>query len=141
MPLSVPPTFSSNIFRIDQCGVIKVADFGLTKNVYTRNYFRHDKSEEGSEEKLPIRWMAPESIENDIYNEESDVVGDISVGCCITNQCLVLSGVLMLHHRSMHILISNKYWHILRVNVYICELLWMSLMSIYGYLIYICGLH
>ena len=27
-----------------------------------------------SEERVPIRWMAPESIENDIYNESTDVV-------------------------------------------------------------------
>ena len=54
--------------------MIKVADFGLTKDMYSTNYFRHDKSEEGSEEKVPIRWMAPESIENDIYTERTDVV-------------------------------------------------------------------
>ena len=60
--------------RIDQHGVIKVADFGLTEDMYARNYFRRDKSEGGSEEKVPIRWMAPESIENDVYNERTDVV-------------------------------------------------------------------
>ena len=54
--------------------MIKVADFGLTEDMYVRNYFHRDKSEEGSEEKVPIRWMAPESIENDIYNERTDVV-------------------------------------------------------------------
>ena len=54
--------------------MIKVTDFGLTEDMYARNYFRRDKSREGSEEKVPIRWMAPESIENDIYNERSDVV-------------------------------------------------------------------
>ena len=63
-----------NISRIDQHGMIKVADFGLTQDIYDRNYFYHDKSEEGSEEKVPIRWMAPESIENDFYNEKTDVV-------------------------------------------------------------------
>ena len=53
--------------------MIKVADFGLTEDMYDRNYFRHNKSEEGSE-KVPIRWMAPESIENNIYTERTDVV-------------------------------------------------------------------
>ena len=61
-------------YRIDQHRVIKVADFGLMEDMYARNYFRRDKSEEGSEEKVPIRWMAPESIENDVYNERTDVV-------------------------------------------------------------------
>ena len=63
-----------NIYRIDRHGVIKVADFGLTEDMYGTNYFRRRKSETGSEEKGPIRWMAPESIENDIYNESTDVV-------------------------------------------------------------------
>ena len=60
--------------RIDQHGVIKVADFGMSEDMYVRNYFRRDKSEEESEEKVPIRWMAPESIEKDVYNEKTDVV-------------------------------------------------------------------
>ena len=54
--------------------MIKVADFGLTEDMYDRNYYRHDKSGEGNNEKVPIRWMAPESIENGIYNERTDVV-------------------------------------------------------------------
>ena len=54
--------------------MINVADFGLTEDMYVRNYFRHAKSGEGSEEKVPIRWMAPEGIENGIYNEKTDVV-------------------------------------------------------------------
>ena len=54
--------------------MIKVADFGLTEDMYDRNYYRHDKNEEGNGEKVPIRWMAPESIENDIYDERTDVV-------------------------------------------------------------------
>ena len=61
-------------YRIDQHGVIKVADFGLTEDMYTQNYFRRDKSKKVKEEKVPIRWMAPESIENDMYNERTDVV-------------------------------------------------------------------
>ena len=55
-------------------GAIKVADFGLTEDMYSTKYFHRMKSESGSEEKVPIRWMAPESIENDIYNQSTDVV-------------------------------------------------------------------
>ena len=69
-----------NFFRIDGHGVIKVADFGLTEDMYGTNYFRRSKSEMESEEKVPIRWMAPESIENDIYNESTDVVRTV-VSC------------------------------------------------------------
>ena len=51
-----------------------MADFGLTEDMYAKNYFRRDKSEGESEEKVPIRWMAPESIESAIFNERTDVV-------------------------------------------------------------------
>ena len=53
-------------------GVIKVADFGLAEDIYTRNYYRHNGSEGG--ERVPIRWMAPESIDTNIYNETTNVV-------------------------------------------------------------------
>ena len=66
--------FYTHSFRIDSDGVIKVADFGLTEEMYGTNYFRQEKGEGGSEEKVPIRWMAPESIEEDIYTEATDVV-------------------------------------------------------------------
>ena len=51
--------------------VIKVADFGLTKSVYEKHYFRQDKS---APVKLPIKWMAIESIDDTIFTEKTDVV-------------------------------------------------------------------
>ena len=53
--------------------VIKVADFGLAESVETREYFRQDKS---SHIKLPLRWLAPESMEDYdiVFSEKSDVV-------------------------------------------------------------------
>ena len=66
-------------FRIDGHGAIKVADFGMSEDMYNRNYFRRCKSEGGSEEKVPIRWMAPDSIERGIYNERTDVVRYLAV--------------------------------------------------------------
>ena len=51
-----------------------MADFGLTEDMYGNNYFCRRKGVTGSDEKVPIRWMAPESIENDIYTEATDVV-------------------------------------------------------------------
>ena len=70
---------TSFMHRIDLDGVIKVADFGLTEDVYASNYFRKDMSDAGSDEKVPIRWMAPESIECDMYTEKSDVVSYIYI--------------------------------------------------------------
>ena len=68
------------ICRIDGDGVIKVADFGLTEDMYGANYHRHVKDNGGNEEKMPIRWMAPESIETDLYSESTDVVSYHNVG-------------------------------------------------------------
>ena len=61
-----------------------MADFGLTEDMYRTTYYRRSKSE--SEEKVPIRWMAPESIETNIYNEATDVVSD-SYRCLIDIIC------------------------------------------------------
>lgn len=53
-------------YRTDQKGVIEVADFGLTdhEDTYAVNYFKRCSNETEREEKVPIRWMAAESIEN-----------------------------------------------------------------------------
>ena len=63
--------------RIDRDGVIRVADFGLTEDMYRTNYFRRRQSVTGNDEKVPIRWMAPESIAENIYTEATDVVSNI----------------------------------------------------------------
>ena len=60
--------------------VIKVADFGLSEDVYSKNYFRErgDGEEEGEAPvKLPIRWMALESLNDGIFNEKTDVVSSV----------------------------------------------------------------
>lgn len=58
--------------RIDADGVIKVADFGLAEDVYTTNYYRWKKGDTNL--KLPVRWMSPESTQDGIFTEKSDVV-------------------------------------------------------------------
>ena len=65
------------VCRIDRNFVIKVADFGLSVDVYSRNYFREGENREDEEEisaKFPIRWMALESLNDGIFNEKTDVV-------------------------------------------------------------------
>ena len=59
------------LFRIDGCGMIRVADFGLSESTYKRLYFRQEKSDNV---KLPIKWLAVECIEDGIFSEKSDVV-------------------------------------------------------------------
>ena len=61
-----------NYCRIDFNFVIKVADFGLSESMdTTKEYFRQDADEAV---KLPIKWMALESINDAVFSEKTDVV-------------------------------------------------------------------
>ena len=59
------------IQRIDESGIIKVADFGLAKDIYEKMYFREDMK---SGVKLPYKWMALESLQDGLFSEKTDVV-------------------------------------------------------------------
>ena len=62
-----------NTVRIDENWVIKVADFGLSEIMMgSKDYFRQNK--EDVNVKLPVKWMAPESLEGLVFSEKSDVV-------------------------------------------------------------------
>ena len=63
--------------------VIKVADFGLSEDVYARNYFRQSKLEEegGDQVKLPVKWMALESLNDGVFSEKTDVVSGHTLIC------------------------------------------------------------
>ncbi len=52
--------------------VIKVADFGLAENIdISKEYFRQDQD---IPIKLPVKWLALESIQDKVFSEKSDVV-------------------------------------------------------------------
>ena len=68
--------------RIDENFVIKVADFGLSEDIYCKDYFRQVLSGNTQEEgviKLPIKWMALESLSDGIFTEKTDVVSYIRI--------------------------------------------------------------
>ncbi len=71
--------------RIDADFVIKVADFGLSERLYSRNYFRQRKDE--GDLKLPIKWMAIESLRDGVFSEKSDVVSSQHV-CAVSSRKL-----------------------------------------------------
>lgn len=48
--------------------VMKIADFGLARDIQDTDYYR--KNTNG---RLPIKWMAPESLQEKFYDSQSDV--------------------------------------------------------------------
>ena len=60
--------------RIDINMIIKIADFGLSVNIGAKEYYRLTKH---VDVKLPVKWMAPESLADYMFSEMSDVVRDL----------------------------------------------------------------
>ena len=51
---------------------MKVADFGLTRDLFEKQYFSTNLKEKRG--KMPIKWMALESLEEFVFTTKSDVV-------------------------------------------------------------------
>ena len=57
---------------------MKVADFGLARDVYDKEYYSvHNKSGV----KLPVKWMALESLQTHKFTTKSDVVRTVMENC------------------------------------------------------------
>jgi serine/threonine protein kinase len=48
--------------------IMKIADFGLARDLHSQDYYR--KTTDG---RLPVKWMAPESLFDKVYDSQSDV--------------------------------------------------------------------
>ena len=60
-----------NVFRVSDKYIVRIADFGLSRDVYTKDYYRRD---EANGIALPIKWLALESLRSGIFSSQSDVV-------------------------------------------------------------------
>jgi len=49
---------------------VKIADFGMSRDVYSQDYYRM----EDMNKPLPMKWMAVESLKEGKYTSKSDVV-------------------------------------------------------------------
>ena len=57
--------------RVSRTLNVNIADFGLSRDVYSKDYYRM-----GAKTMLPVKWMAPESLTDNIFTTKSDVVSN-----------------------------------------------------------------
>lgn len=55
--------------RLNENMNVCVADFGLSKKIYNGDYYR-----QGRISKMPVKWIAIESLADRVYTTKSDVV-------------------------------------------------------------------
>ena len=48
---------------------VKVADFGFSRYLYTKDYYRLRRNAP-----LPVKWLAPEALCDKVFTSKSDVV-------------------------------------------------------------------
>lgn len=65
--------------RLNENMNVCVADFGLSKKIYNGDYYR-----QGRISKMPVKWIAIESLADRVYTTKSDVVSShiLSVYVC-----------------------------------------------------------
>ena len=68
--------------RLDHSMTVKVADFGLSRDVYVTDYYTMSHSVP-----LPVKWLAPEALFDRVFSEKTDVVS--SNVCCIDKNLMV----------------------------------------------------
>lgn len=60
-----------------------MADFGLSKKMYSSNYYRQN-----AVVRVPIKWLAMESLSESIYTTKSDVVSCVTANkTCVVSRC------------------------------------------------------
>ena len=62
-------TYVNFVLRVDKFLSIKIADFGLARDIYSTEYYRVD-----THTTLPVKWMSLESLLDGLFDEKTDVV-------------------------------------------------------------------
>ncbi|CAI2728552.1 unnamed protein product [Schistosoma spindalis] len=87
---------------VDSNLTVKIGDFGLCRDVYGHNYYHKT-----SHAKLPIRWMAPESLQTAYFTTQSDVWSyGVVLWEIVTMACLPYRG--MSHEEVVKYVLSGK---------------------------------
>lgn len=58
-------------YRLDETFTVKVADFGMARDIYDKEYY---SIQDHKRVKLPVKWMAIESLQTQKFTTKSDVV-------------------------------------------------------------------
>ncbi len=91
--------------RVDEFDNVKVADFGLSRDLYSREYYRT----ENAHSPLPIRWMALECLERNYYSSASDVVSFyFNNNGCLPVSCIRVSYMLNVYNLG-HIMLNRLF--------------------------------
>ena len=64
---------------------VKVADFGLSRDVYVTDYYTMSQSVP-----LPVKWLAPEALFDRMFSERTDVVSSYNFDLHIYQKVLLL---------------------------------------------------
>ena len=70
--------------RVDGTHTVKVADFGLSRDLFNAEYYKGDQKAP-----LPVRWMAVESLRDLKFSVKTDVVGIFMYMLCQLPSCYV----------------------------------------------------
>ena len=74
------------MYRVDEKLSIRVADFGLARDIYSTEYYRMEQHVT-----LPVKWMPLESLMDGYFDEKTDVVSDHDYSIAMTSiQILIL---------------------------------------------------
>lgn len=60
-----------HVLRLDESYTVKVADFGMARDVFDKEYY---SVQDHRKAKLPVKWMAIESLQTQKFTSKSDVV-------------------------------------------------------------------